>query len=492
MTKNQIGNKDLPKRVNREDSLSISIGYGLFLFYPAGTQTRKRRNEMQKENKMGIMPIPKLVITMSFPIMVSMLVQSLYNIVDSMFVAQIDEAALTATSIAYSAQILQIAVSVGTGVGVNAIVSRHLGAKNYEKADTIAALGLILTIASSLVFVLWGMFGTAAFIRRFSSDETIIAYGISYLRICQLFSTGLFLGTLTQRLLQATGRTVSSMFAQLAGAVANIILDPILIFGYFGAPALGITGAAIATVIGQWISAIIGLILNKVQNKEIHFVWKDLHFEKADLLAIYRVGAPAILTQAFGSLMVAGINLILGMYSVTAVAFFGVYYKLQNFLFMPMNGLGQGSLPIVGYNMGARNQKRVKGTCRMALGLAAGIALAGIVVFEAVPGVLLSFFKASETMLQIGIPALRIIAPTFILAAVTMVTGYLISGMGNGVVNMAATAIRQLVVLLPAIWLIATVAGIDYVWYAFWISEIAAVLYAGMKLRRHLKKVSEL
>lgn len=445
---------------------------------------------MQKENKMGIMPVPRLVITMSFPIMVSMLVQSLYNIVDSMFVAQIDEAALTATSIAYSAQILQIAVSVGTGVGVNAIVSRHLGAKNYEKANTVATLGLVLTVLSSLVFVLWGMFGTAAFIRSFSSDETIVEYGISYLRICQLFSTGLFLGTLTQRLLQATGRTVSSMFAQLAGAAANIILDPILIFGYFGAPALGITGAAIATVIGQWIAAVIGLVLNKVQNREIRFVWKNLRFEKADLIAIYRVGAPTILTQAFGSLMVAGINLILGAYSVTAVAFFGVYYKLQSFLFMPMNGLGQGSLPIVGYNMGAKNQKRVEETCRTALGVAAGIALVGILIFEAVPGILLSFFKASEAMLQLGIPALRIIAPTFLPAAVTMVTGYLISSMGNGLVNMLATALRQLVILLPAVWLLGMAAGIGYVWYAFWISEAAAIVYALFMLRRHMKKLA--
>lgn len=443
---------------------------------------------MQKENKMGSMNIPKLVISMSFPIMVSMLVQSLYNIVDSIFVAQIDEAALTATSIAYSAQMLQIAVAVGTGVGVNALVSRQLGAKKYDKANTAATLGLFLSIASSFIFVVWGICGTDAFIRCFTTDESIISYGISYLKICQIFSTGIFLGTLTQRLLQATGRTLSSMFAQMAGAAVNIILDPILIFGYLGIPELGIAGAAIATVIGQWVAALIGLVLNYVQNKEIHFVWKQFHLQKEDLIAIYKVGAPTILTQAFGSLMVAGMNLILGMYSDTAVAFFGVYYKLQNFLFMPMNGLGQGSLPIIGFNMGAKNWKRVKAASRMALELAAGIACVGILVFEGMPGILLSFFKAGDQMMQIGIPALRIIAPTFILAAVTMVTGYLISGLGNGMVNMAGTAIRQLVVLLPSVWLLNRISGIDCVWYAFWISEAAAALYAIMRLKCYLNK----
>ena len=443
---------------------------------------------MQKENKMGIMPVPKLMISMSFPIMVSMLVQSLYNIVDSIFVARINEAALTATSIAYSAQMLQIAVAVGTGVGVNALVSRHLGAKKYDRANIAATLGLILSVISSLAFVLWGIFGTEVFIRHFSTDETIIAYGVSYLKICQLFCTGIFLGTLTQRLLQATGRTVSSMFAQMAGAVVNIVLDPILIFGYLGAPELGITGAAIATVIGQWVAALIGILLNYVQNKEIHFVWKHFSFPKEDLAAVYKVGAPTILTQAFGSLMVAGMNMILGMYSATAVAFFGVYFKLQNFLFMPMNGLGQGSLPVVGYNTGAKNWKRVSETCRTALKLAAIIACIGILIFESAPGILLSFFHAGEQMLQIGVPALRIIAPTFILAAVTMVTGYLISGMGNGMVNMIGTALRQLIILLPLVWISGRLWGIEFVWYAFWISEFTAALYAVWKLKGCLGK----
>lgn len=436
------------------------------------------------------MPVPKLVLTMSFPIMISMLVQSLYNIVDSIFVAKISEDALTATSIAYSAQILQIAVAVGTGVGVNALISRRLGAKRFDDANKAATTGLLLTIVSSLVFVLWGIFGTEAFIRQFSTDEKIIAMGTTYLRICQIFCTGIFLGTLTQRLLQATGRTFSSMLAQLAGAVVNIILDPIMIFGLLGCPKMGIAGAAIATVIGQWAAAVLGIILNYVQNKEIHFVFRGFRLEKENILNIYKVGAPTIVTQAFGSIMVASLNAILVMFSSTAVAFFGVYFKLQNFLFMPMNGLGQGSLPIVGYNYGARNEKRVKDTCKMAIATGSAIALVGILIFMIFPGGLLRLFSASDAMIEIGKPALRIISLSFLVAPVTMIIGYLISGLGNGLVNMIATAIRQLILLVPLVLLFGKIGGIGMVWYAFWISEGAAFLFAVFCLKKELKKMN--
>lgn len=447
------------------------------------------KNEMPRENKMGVMAIPKLVITMSFPIMISMLVQSLYNIVDSVFVAKISEDALTATSIAYSAQMLQIAVAVGTGVGVNALISRRLGAKQFEAANKAATTGLILTIVSSLVFVLWGIVGTEIFIRQFSTDENIVSMGTTYLRICQIFSTGIFLGTLTQRLLQATGRTFSSMMAQLAGAVVNIILDPIMIFGLFGCPKMGIAGAAIATVIGQWASAVIGLILNYLQNKEIHFVFQNFRLEKENVIEIYKVGAPTILTQAFGSIMIASMNAILIMFSSTAVAFFGVYFKLQNFLFMPMNGLGQGSLPIVGYNFGAKNAKRVKDTCKTAISIGVGIALVGILIFMIFPDRLLRLFSASQAMIEIGIPALRIISVSFLLAPVTMIIGYVISGLGNGMVNMAATALRQLILLVPFVLLLGKVGGIEIVWYAFWISEAAAFIFAIVCLKKEFEKM---
>ncbi len=450
---------------------------------------KKQNNKVQNETKTGVMPIPRLVITMSFPIMVSMLVQSLYNIVDSIFVAKISEDALTATSITYSAQILQIAVAVGTGVGVNALISRCLGAKQFDKANEAATTGLLLTILSSLIFVLWGIFGTEAFVRQFSNSETITKLGTSYLRICQIFSTGIFLGTLTQRLLQATGRTFSSMLAQMAGAVVNIILDPIMIFGLLGCPEMGIEGAAIATVIGQWFAAVIGLILNYVQNKEIHFVFRKFRLHKESIIAIYKVGAPTILTQAIGSIMVAAMNGILIMFSSTAVAFFGVYFKLQNFLFMPMNGLGQGSLPIVGYNFGAKNRERVKETCRTSISIGLGIAVVGMLIFMIFPRQLLLMFSAGEAMIQIGVPALRIICVSCIPASATMIIGYVVSGLGNGLVNMMGTALRQLILLIPLVYLLGTLGGLSVVWFAFWISEIAAVIFAVVCLKRAFKKL---
>lgn len=312
--------------------------------------------------------------------------------------------------------------------------------------------------------------------------------GTTYLQICQIFSTGIFLGTLTQRLLQATGRTFSSMMAQLFGAVVNIVLDPIMIFGMFGFPAMGIAGAAIATVIGQWSAAIIGFILNYIQNKEIHFVFKNYQFDKKSIFEIYKVGAPTILTQAFGSIMVAAMNAILIMFSATAVAFFGVYFKLQSFLFMPMNGLGQGSLPIVGYNFGAKNGKRVQETCKTVCMIAGAIGLIGTCIFMICPELLLSLFSASETMISIGKPALRIISVTFAFASLTLVIGYLVSGLGNGVINMVGTAIRQLIVLLPCVLLLGQLGNIHFVWFAFWVSELLAFLYAWLSLKKELSK----
>ncbi len=441
---------------------------------------------MRKENKMGTMPVPRLVITMSLPIMVSMLVQSLYNIVDSIFVARISEYALTATSIAYSAQILQIAVAVGTGVGVNALVSRYLGAKKFDQANEAATTGLVLTLLSSVVFLLWGIFGTEAFIGLFTDDPDILRAGTTYLRICQLFSAGIFLGTLTQRLLQATGRTFFSMLAQLAGAAVNLILDPLMIFGIGFFPEMGIAGAAIATVLGQWTAAVIGLILNFVQNKEIHFVFRHYRMHKESVRLIYRVGAPTILMQAFGSIMVGTMNMILVMFSTTAVAFFGVYFKLQSFLFMPMNGLGQGTLPIIGYNYGAKNIDRIRKACKVAIVTGAAIGGVGTIVFLAIPRQLLLLFAAGESMLAIGVPALRTISLMFVFASITMIIGYIISGLGNGTVNMTAAAMRQIVLLLPFVWIFGNIGGISMVWYAFWISETCAFLFAVWQLKKRI------
>ena len=447
---------------------------------------------MQKENKMGVMPVPRLVLSMAVPIMISMVVQSMYNIVDSIFVARINEQALTATSLAYSAHMLQIAVAVGTGVGVNALVSRRLGAKEYREANEAATTGLILTMLSSLIFVLWGICGSRSFIVLFSDDPAILDYGTTYLQICQTYATGIFLATFFQRILQATGRTVSSMFAQLAGAVVNLILDPIMIFGYFGCPAMGIAGAAIATVIGQWASALCGILLQVIQNKELRFAWKGFRMKAANVLTIYQVGIPTIVTQAFGSVMIALMNMVLIVFSSTAVAFFGVYFKLQNFLFMPLNGMGQASLPVVGYNYGANRLKRVEETYRTTIRYGLVIACIGAVIFMTIPGLLLDAFSASDVMKQMGIPALRIICISFLPASVTMMIGYTVSGLGNGIVNMISTAIRQCIVLIPVVLLFGKLGRIDVIWFAFWISEACALIFAGIQLRKNMERVRKI
>ena len=446
---------------------------------------------MKQENRMGVAPIPGLILSMSVPIMISMVVQSMYNIVDSIFVARISEDALTAASLAYSAQMLQIAVAVGTGVGANALVSRRLGAKQQDAANEAAATGLVLTVLISLVFVIWGLVGSRAFIAMFTDDPQILADGTAYLQICQIYATGIFLATFFQRMLQATGRTVSSMLAQMAGALANLILDPIMIFGYFGCPAMGVAGAAVATVIGQWLAALAGFLLHMLTNRELSIRLRGLRLRAENVKAIYRVGAPTILTQAFGSIMIALMNLVLMAFSPTAVAFFGVYFKLQNFLFMPLNGLGQGALPVVGYNLGAKKLARIEETCRTTIRFGLVLALLGAAVFMLLPGPLLSAFSASEAMKEMGIPALRIICVSFLPASVTMMIGYAISGMGNGMVNMLATAIRQCVVLVPLAWLLGRLGGVSAMWFAFWVSEACALAFALRQLRRQLAQVRE-
>ena len=444
---------------------------------------------MQKENRMGVAPVPGLIVSMAVPIMISMVVQSMYNIVDSIFVARISEGALTEASLAYSAQMLQIAVAVGTGVGTNALVSRCLGAKRQAAANEAAATGLLLTLLSSLVFVIWGLTGSRVFIAMFTDDAQILADGTAYLQICQVFATGIFLATFYQRMLQATGRTVSSMFAQMAGALTNLILDPIMIFGYFGCPAMGVAGAAVATVIGQWVAALAGLLLHELTNRELRVRLRGLRLRGENVAAIYRVGAPTILTQALGSIMIAQMNLVLMGFSATAVAFFGVYFKLQNFLFMPLNGLGQGALPVVGYNLGAKKLPRVEQTVRTTIRFGLLLAALGAAVFMLLPEQLLQAFSASDVMLEMGVPALRIICVSFLPASATMMIGYAISGMGNGMVDMIATAIRQCVVLVPLAWVLGRVGGVGAMWYGFWVSEACALAYAVWRLRGQMARV---
>jgi putative MATE family efflux protein len=432
--------------------------------------------------------MPRLVVQMSLPLMVSLLVQSLYNIVDSIFVARLSEAALTATSLVFPAQLLMIAVGVGTGVGVNAVLSQRLGAKDTAMVENAATTGLILSLISMAVFVVLGLWGTRAFVGAFTQDEVIAAYGVEYLSICMIFSVGSLVSTMFQRFLQAVGDTLYSMLSLVAGAVTNLILDPIMIFGYLGCPAMGVRGAAIATVIGQCVSALVAIWLNWKKNPQVNVRWRGYRMKKSVVGQIYRVGLPTIVTQALGSVMVAAVNAILMPFSSTAVAFFGVYYKLQNFLFMPMNGLGQAAIPIVGFNYGARRYDRIRQALRTTLPIGIGLSLVATAIFMAIPAGLLGLFSPSEELLAIGVPALRIISVTFALSSVTMILGYAMSGLGNGIINMLGTALRQLIVFVPLAYGAAALFGVDRVWYAMWVSECAAMVYAVFASRHELKK----
>ena len=443
---------------------------------------------MEHVNKMADTPMTKLVLGMSLPLMVSLLVQSLYNIVDSIFVARLSENALAATSLSFPVQMLMIALAVGTSVGINALLSRLLGQKRMEDVGYAATTGFVLALLSSAVFVLAGLLFVHPIAWALAKGGDNAGMCEAYLRICMIFCTGTFVETMAQRFLQASGKTVLSMISLIVGAVTNIVLDPIMIFGLLGFPALGVTGAAIATVIGQWLGAATALLLNRYKNPEVQMLWKGFKLQAKTVGTIYKVGLPTILTQAMTSVMNFAMNAVLLNYSTAAVAFFGVYYKLQNFLFMPMNGLGQAAIPIVGYSYGAGNNARIKEAIRTILPIACGIAVFATVLFLAIPRQLLGLFSPSPEMLALGVPALRIIAPTFIFASVTMILGYAMSGLGNGVVNMLGTAIRQLILFVPLAWLFARTWGVGAAWWSLWISEITAAAYAVLASRGVMKR----
>lgn len=446
---------------------------------------------MNTKNKLADMPIQPLLYTMAVPLMLSLLVQSLYNIVDSMFVAKLSETALTAASLVYSIQFLMIAVGVGTAVGLNALLSRKIGQHKAEEACQAATTGLLLMLITSLIFSVAGIFFSGTIASRLTSEPQLQELCRQYLSINLVYCWGIFLQTYGQRLLQAVGDTVLSMISLIIGAVLNIILDPIMIFGLFGCPAMGIKGAAIATVIGQIAGAIAALLFNRFKNPLIHVSFKNYHFDWQDVADIYRVGLPTIIMQAIGSVMTFVVNSMLLSVSTTAVAFFGVYYKLQNFLMMPINGLGQAAIPIVGYNYGAKRSERVHQTWKVLLPTGIVIALCGTLIFCALPKQLLQLFSASSEMLVLGIPALRIISISFVFAAVTILCGYFASGLGNGMVNMVSAAIRQLVLLIPCLWFLIKAFGITHGWYAFWIAETVACIYSYCTSHKSLKNISQ-
>ena len=445
-------------------------------------------NTVVVENKMGTMPLGKLLIQMSLPMMVSMFVQALYNIVDSIFVAKISEHALTAVSLAFPIQNLLIAVAVGTGVGINSLLSRRLGEKRQDQVDKAAMNGIFLTVCSFIVFLIIGIFVPEPYFRSQTDNAEIIEYGVTYMRICLIVSVGIFGSITFERLLQSTGLTMLSMISQLVGTAFNLIFDPILIFGLLGFPKLGIAGAAIATVMGQIAAMTVSFILNIKKNKEIHFSFKGLKPDWEIIKGIYAVGIPSIILGSVGSIMVYFLNLILGAFTTTAIAVFGVYFKLQSFVFMPVFGLNNGAVPIIAYNYGAKKKSRIVGAVKLSALTAGCIMLVGTIIFEIFPAQLLMLFNASPEMLSIGIKALRIIGIHFPIAAFCIIFGCVFQALGQGIQSMVISFVRQLIVLLPAAWLLSLTGNIDNVWWAFPIAEVSSLALSVFFLRQVYKK----
>lgn len=441
--------------------------------------------EERKENKMGTLPIPKLLVSMSLPIMTSMLIQALYNVVDSIFVAKLSQDALTAVSLAFPVQNMMIAVGVGTAVGVNALLARRLGEKNYKDANLVAVNGIFLAVLSSIVFALFGIFGVKMFFSAFVGEGTVMQMGIEYTSIVSIFSFGIFISVIGERLLQATGITIYCMYSQIAGALTNIVLDPILIFGFCGVPKMGVAGAAIATVIGQFVSMGLNIWFNITKNHEITISFKRFRPSGRIIGEIYRVGLPSIFMQAIGSVMVFGMNKVLIFFSETAVSVFGVYFKLQSFVFMPIIGMTNGMVPIVGYNFGAKNSERITSVIKLAAFCASVIMAVGVVIFNVLPEFLLvRLFEADAEMVAIGVPALRTISLHFIIAGVSIVLSSSFQALGKGVYSLIMSFSRQLLVLLPTAWLLGKFVSLNALWFAFPIAEIVSLLLALFLFKR--------
>lgn len=438
---------------------------------------------------MGYMPIFKLVVNMSLPMIISMLVQALYNVVDSMFVSRVSENALTAVSLAFPAQNLMIGVATGTAVGVNALLSKSLGEKNYKRANQIAENGIFLSFIGFLIFLIFGLFGTEVFFRTQTDIEDIISSGVDYLRVCSCFSFGIFGQIIFERLMQSTGRTFYTMITQGVGAIINIVLDPIFIFGYFGLPAMGAKGAAIATVIGQIIAFIIAVILNKKKNADIDLKLKEFRPNLKIIGRIYSIGIPSIIMVAVGSIMTFSINKIVIAFTETAAAVFGVYFKLQSFVFMPLFGMNNGVIPIISFNYGARNKQRVMKTIGVAILFALFFMAIGLASMQILPKELLSIFNASDQMIKIGVPALKTISISYIFAGFSVVLISVFQAFGKGLFSMSISIARQLVVLVPCAYLLSKTGELDNVWWAFPIAEVMSVFVAGAFFVYLYKKV---
>ncbi len=425
--------------------------------------------------RMGTEPLNPLLLSLAIPMMISMLVQALYNVVDSIFVSYVNEAALSAVSLAFPIQNLLIAFAVGTAVGVNAYLSKNLGEGNHEEADRAAANGLFLAVCSAIGFLIFGLFGARAFIHAQTTDPLIARYGTEYLSICTIFSLGCCVQCMMEKILVSTGRSTFAMTTQLIGAVTNIVLDPVFIFGLFGVPRLEAAGAAVATVIGQFVGAAAALTLHFLYNKDVQISLRSFRPNGRTIRRIYQVGIPSIAMNAIGSVMTFGMNAILIAYSSTAVAVFGVYFKLQSFVFMPVFGLNNGMVPIVSYNYGARKPERILGTKRLAVIYAVSIMVLGFLAGQFLPGVMLSIFNASPDMLSLGTVALRIISISFLMAGFNVISSAYFQALGHGVLALWVSIIRQLVVLLPTAWLLSLAGRVELVWWAFPIAEVVAL-----------------
>lgn len=445
---------------------------------------------MTQENKMGTMPVNKLLISMSLPMIISMLVQAMYNIVDSVFVAQISENALTAVSLAFPLQNLMIAFAGGTAVGVNALLSRSLGEKNQDHVNQTAVNSVFIFLVTAVIFMIAGLTLSNLFFNVQTTNTEIVNAGTQYSMIVVGCSIGLFCQFLFERLLQATGRTLFTMVTQGLGAIINIILDPIFIFGLCGFPKMGVAGAAFATITGQIIACLLALFFNLKFNHDIHFKFKRFRPNAHIVKQIYSVGIPSIIMQSIGSVMTFGMNTILITFSTTATAVFGVYFKLQSFVFMPVFGLNNGMIPIIAYNLGAKQKKRMFDTIKLAMIYATGMMIIGVIFFETIPQTLLGFFNASEAMIKIGTPALRIIAIHFIFAGFSIVCSATFQAVGKGTYSLLTSLIRQLLVLLPCAYVLSLTGNLDLIWLCFPIAEIfsAVTSFILMKrTRRHLE-----
>ena len=443
------------------------------------------------ENIMGVMPENKLLLNMAVPMMLSMLVQALYNIVDSIFVSKLSQDALNAVSLAFPVQNLMIAVGAGTAVGINALLSRSLGQKDQDRADKTAMNGILLALISAVVFTVVGLFGARLFFSIQTDIQGIVDYGTDYLMVICGVCIGIFMQVTFERLLQSTGRTIYSMITQGTGAIINIILDPILIFGLFGAPRLEVVGAAIATVIGQCVAAVLALIFNLKRNPDINLSWKGLRPDKDIIKGIYSVGLPSIIMQSVGSVMVFGMNKILLGFTDTATAVFGIYFKLQSFIFMPIFGLNSGVIPIVAYNYGARKPVRIMKTYKLAIGYAVAIMCVGVGIFQTIPALLLALFSESggsaDELIAVGVPALRTISFHFPVAAYCIMTGAMFQALGHGVLSLINSVIRQLVILLPAAFILSVIGGLDAIWFSFLFAEVGSLIVSTLFIARVYK-----